>query len=276
VNFTGDQAKPNAVAIIPARFASSRLPGKPLLDIAGKPMICRVVERTLAAPSIGRAIVATDDQRVLDVVRLAGFEGAMTRSDHISGTDRLAEVAGRLSDAEIIVNVQGDEPLISPETIELAIAELISDSAVQIVTTWEPLETAADVLDDNVVKVVIGGAGQALYFSRAPIPFLREGVRRHGTIIAALQHEREALHLFRKHTGLYVYRRNALLQFAGWQPSDLERAESLEQLRALEHGMVIKVVQACAPSIGVDTPEDLARVRQVFAEQTALHRARHE
>ena len=264
-------------------------------------MICWVVERALAARNVGRAIVATDDQRIIDAVRSAGYEALMTRSDHASGTDRLAEVAAFLEDAEVIVNVQGDEPLILPETIDRAIEALLEEESfaqrrrgakerresederrkdltqerkdtetsvwdaeeTSIVTTWEPITSAEDVLNPDVVKVVVDEKGMALYFSRAPVPYPRDAVRRQGTIEAALQEEPDLLAQFRKHTGLYVYRRSVLLEFAGWPPSELERAESLEQLRALEHGMRIKVIKATKPSIAVDTLEDLERVREM-------------
>lgn len=265
MNHTGLNHQTKAVAIIPARFAATRLPGKPLLEIAGKPMICWVVERVLEARSVSQVIVATDDVRVRDAVRAGGHEAVMTRGDHVSGTDRLAEVARSLSDAEIIVNVQGDEPLISGKTIDRAVAALRGDDRFAISTTWEAIESAADVLSPDVVKVVIDKAEGAVYFSRSPVPYPREAVRRNGSLESALQNEPALLSTFRKHTGLYVYRRDFLLQFAGWPQSPLERAEALEQLRALEHGVRIKVIEASAPSIGVDTSEDLERVRLLIA-----------
>jgi 3-deoxy-manno-octulosonate cytidylyltransferase (CMP-KDO synthetase) len=272
VNHTGANPQTKAVAIIPARFASTRLPGKPLLEIAGKPMICRVVERVLLARSVSQVIVATDDARVLEVVRAAGHNAVMTKSEHASGTDRLAEVARSLADAEIIVNVQGDEPLISAETIDRAVAALRADDECSVATTWEPLESAADVLSPDVVKVVIDDAGRAVYFSRSPIPYPREAARRHGSIENALRDEPDLLSTFRKHTGLYVYRRDFLLEFAGWPQSALERAEALEQLRALEHGAIIKVIEASTPSIGVDTVADLERVRAILEAGSASSR----
>jgi 3-deoxy-manno-octulosonate cytidylyltransferase (CMP-KDO synthetase) len=243
------------------------LPGKPLLEIAGRPMILHVVERALAARNIARAIVATDDRRILDIVQSAGFEAVMTRSDHASGSDRLSEVAATLDETvEVIVNLQGDEPLVSPRTIERAVDELLKDEATQIVTTSEEINEAADVLSADVVKVVTDSAGRALYFSRSPIPFPREAVRRYGTLLAALEIEPLLLETFRKHTGLYVYRRGFLLEFARWPQSTLERAEALEQLRALERGATIRVIEADSPSIGVDTELDLARVRKIMEE----------
>jgi len=265
VNHTGANPQKKAVAIIPARFASTRLPGKPLLEISGKSMICRVVERVLTAQTVAQVIVATDDSRVFEAVRSAGHQAVMTRSDHASGTDRLAEVARSLPDAEIIVNVQGDEPLISAETIDRAIAALRADDKCSMSTTWEPLESAADVLSADVVKVIVDEFDRAVYFSRSPVPFPREAVRRHGSIESALREEPGLLRTFRKHTGLYVYRREFLLEFASWPQSPLERIEALEQLRALEHGAVIKVIEASTPSIGVDTIEDFERVRAIVA-----------
>ena len=279
MNHTGTNPPPNpktnAVAIIPARYDSVRLPGKALLEIAGKPMICWVVERALAARNVTRAIVATDDERIIDAVKSAGHEVVLTSAHHKSGTDRIAEVAASLN-ADIIVNVQGDEPLISPVTIERAIDALGEEGnwgngeegkgQVGIVTTWEPMESAADVLNPDVVKVVVDDHERAIYFSRLPVPYPRDAVRRHGSIEAAMLREPALLTNFRKHTGLYVYRREVLLEFANWPQSELERLESLEQLRAIEYGVLIKAIKASANSIGVDTVEDLERVRGTMKE----------
>lgn len=269
MELTGTQSsnltQTKAVVIIPSRFGSSRLPGKALLDIGGKAMICRVAEQAKAARNVARVIVATDDQRIVSAVAAAGFEAVITRSDHVSGTDRLAEITASLEDVEIIVNVQGDEPLISPETIERAIATLAANETTGIVTTWEPIDDAADVLNPAVVKIVLNEAGRALYFSRAPIPWPREAVLEFGSIEMALRSDPGLLNSFRKHTGLYVYRREVLLQFASWPQSELERQESLEQLRALEHGVEILAIEASTRSIGVDTNEDLERVRQIVS-----------
>jgi 3-deoxy-manno-octulosonate cytidylyltransferase (CMP-KDO synthetase) len=229
-----------------------------------------VVERALSARSVSRAIVATDDSRIFDCVTSAGFEAVMTRERHATGTDRIAEVARDL-DAEIIVNVQGDEPLIEPETIDRAVTALINDPEAEIATTYEAIDDIADVLSRAVVKVVVDDAGRALQFSRGPIPFPNQAVTRHGSIEAALRNPDESglLSTFRKHTGLYVYRREFLLKFTGWPQSEGELAESLEQLRALERGTKIRVVEASAPSIGVDTVEDLERVRALIEERTS-------
>lgn len=227
-------------------------------------MILHVVERALAARNIARAIVATDDRRILETVRAAGFDAVMTRGDHASGSDRLAEVAATLDDADIIVNLQGDEPLISPQTIETAVSELLRYPDAQIVTTYEEITSAADVLSVDVVKVVTDSAGRALYFSRSPVPFPADAVRKYGTLVAALEIEPTLLVHFRKHTGLYVYRRAFLLEYTRWPRSELECTESLEQLRALERGVTIRVVEARSPSIGVDTEQDLERVRKIL------------
>jgi 3-deoxy-manno-octulosonate cytidylyltransferase (CMP-KDO synthetase) len=227
-------------------------------------MIVRVVERALSARNVARAIVATDDRRIMDAVRHAGFEAVMTSPTHQSGSDRLAEVAASLDDADVIVNVQGDEPLISPRTIELAVDEIINADEAQIVTTCEAITDAADVVSPDVVKVVMDRGGRALYFSRSPIPYPRDAVMRYGTLRQALEKEPQLLKLFRKHTGLYAYRRSFLLEYAGWPQTELELTESLEQLRAMERGVTIKVIESDAPSIGVDTPEDLERVRALM------------
>jgi len=256
---------PTVIAIIPARYASTRLPGKPLVDIAGKPMIVRVAERARQVLSISRVIVATDDQRVFDAVVAHNHEVMMTSPDHRTGTDRLAEVAAKL-DAEIIVNVQGDEPLIEPATIEAAIAPLLADPSIVMSTTAEPIESAEDLTNPNVVKVVTDRDGFALYFSRNPIPFPRGAVQAHGSIEAAIAAEPDLLKPYSKHTGMYVYRREFLLSYAKLPPTPLEQSELLEQLRALEHGHRIKVVCVAHRSIGVDTPEDLERVRLIFRQ----------
>jgi 3-deoxy-manno-octulosonate cytidylyltransferase (CMP-KDO synthetase) len=258
---------PTVTAIIPARYASTRLPGKPLVDIAGKPMIVRVAERARQVAAIHRVIVATDDQRVFDAVTAHNHEAMMTSPDHRTGTDRLAEVAARL-DAEVIVNVQGDEPLIEPATIEAAMAPLLADASVVMSTTAEPIESAEDLLNPNVVKVVTDADDFALYFSRNPIPFPRAAVQQYGSIEAAFAAEPELLGQYSKHTGMYVYRREFLLCYAKLTPTPLEQSELLEQLRALEHGYRIKVVKVDHRSIGVDTPDDVERVRQMFREKS--------
>jgi len=228
-------------------------------------MICRVAEKAIAARNVSRVIVATDDERIIAAVSDAGFEAVMTRSDHLSGTDRLAEVAAAMNDFDIIVNVQGDEPLIAPETIERAVTTLVESNTAGIVTTWEPIDDVTDVVNPAVVKIVMDEAGRAHYFSRAPVPWPRDAVRQFGSIEMALAGDTALVSSFRKHTGLYVYRRDVLIDFASWPQSRLERLESLEQLRALEHGVEILAIEASTRSIGVDTTEDLERVRNTFS-----------
>ncbi|HJY29955.1 MAG TPA: 3-deoxy-manno-octulosonate cytidylyltransferase [Pyrinomonadaceae bacterium] len=250
------------VAIVPARLASTRLPGKALVEIAGKPMVCWVAERALAACNVDRVIVATDSQQIVDAVQRNGIEVVLTSPDHTSGTDRVAEVADNIPEAEIVVNVQGDEPMISPATIERAVDtmahEISKTNGAGIVTTWEPIESINDLRNPDLVKVVLDSNDNAVYFSRSPIPYVRDAVK---------YNEADLLKLFRKHTGLYVYRRDVLLEFTKWPASQLEQIEALEQLRALEHGVKIKVVQACAASTGVDTFADLERVRELMTSE---------
>jgi 3-deoxy-manno-octulosonate cytidylyltransferase (CMP-KDO synthetase) len=253
----------NVIAVIPARYASTRLPGKLLREVAGRPLILHTLAQARKAETVSRTIIATDDRRILDLVRAEGGEAVMTRPDHASGSDRVAEVAENLPAGSIIVNVQGDEPLIAPETIDRAVAALTGDPSADIATTCEPITSVGDeLLNGNVVKVVIGDRGYALYFSRSPMPFPREASLRYGGDPGqAIRSEPELLSLFRKHTGLYVYRREYLLKFSKLPLSRLERIEMLEQLRALDDGARIRVVEAAAPSIGVDTLQDLDEVR---------------
>lgn len=253
------------IAIIPARYGSTRLPGKPLLDLAGKPIIQHVYERAAQARTIARVLVATDDERIAQVVSAFGGGVVITRADHETGTDRIAEAA-RGVDAEIVVNVQGDEPLIDPDTIDAAVAPLLADSSLVMSTTCEPLARAEDLFNANIVKVTLDSAGNALYFSRAPIPFPRDiaAGADTATIIERVNAQPELLARYRKHTGLYVYRRGFLLDFTTWPRTPLETTESLEQLRALERGCQIRVVTVTRSSIGIDTPEDLARARRVL------------
>jgi 3-deoxy-manno-octulosonate cytidylyltransferase (CMP-KDO synthetase) len=259
----GPHSQRKAVAVIPARYSSTRLPGKPLLEIAGKPLIVCVAERARAASTVSRTIVATDDTRIADAASSAGFDVVMTRTDHKTGTDRIAEVAHNLR-ADIIVNVQGDEPLIDPETIDRAVKALLDDQAAQMSTTYEAIENAADVLNPSVVKVAFDKANHATDFSREPIPFPNQAVDKHGSLEAALRQEPALLFSFKKHTGLYAYRRDFLLEFTRWPQSEREARESLEQLRALDRGVKIKVVEAASRSVGVDTEEDLERVRTMM------------
>ncbi len=239
-----------------------------LRDVAGKPLIVRTMEQAAQARSVSRVIVATDDQRIVEAVTSAGGEAVMTSVEHVSGSDRVAEVAAGLPEGSIIVNVQGDEPLISPETIDRAVEALIADATADIATVYEPITSLwEEVMNFNVVKVVAGVDGNALYFSRSPMPFPREAAMRHGSPSDAIEAEPELLSLFKKHTGLYVYRREYLLEFTRMPPTPLEQTEMLEQLRALENGARIRVVEAAASSIGVDTEADLERVRLLVGEQ---------
>jgi len=238
-------------AIIPARFASTRFPGKPLASLLGKPMIQWVYERTSSSSRVDRVIVATDDERIAAAVRGFGGEVAMTSPDHPTGTDRLAEVAVGL-DAELIVNVQGDEPLIEPLMIDQAVAPLQDDTSIRMGTLKTAVTSCEEFLNPNVVKVVCDRDDFALYFSRAPIPCPRD-------LLAELPAQWEQVQAW-KHIGLYVYRREFLLRYPQLPATPLENLEKLEQLRALEHGVRIKAVTTGAASQGVDTPEDLRRV----------------
>jgi 3-deoxy-manno-octulosonate cytidylyltransferase (CMP-KDO synthetase) len=242
----------NVLAVIPARYASTRLPGKPLVPLGGKPMIQRVWERVRQAQSVSDVIIATDDERIRSAVQAFGGDVAMTRSDHRSGTERVAEAALARGDAEIIVNVQGDEPLIEPSAIDAAVEAVREDLEVSVATLAVPISKPADIMDPNVVKAVLDFDGNALYFSRAPIPWVRD---RSGPV--------HAKHL--KHLGLYVYRRAALLEFATFPQGDLERIEQLEQLRWLENGYRIRVAETEYDSVSVDVPEDIPRVEQLLA-----------
>lgn len=251
--------------VIPARFASTRLPGKPLADIAGKPMVVRVAERA-ALSGAASVVVATDHDGVAEAVRAAGFEAVLTSPDCASGTDRLAEVATRKAwrDDAIVVNVQGDEPLIQPELIRATAARLAERPEAAMATVCHRLADAAEVFNPNVVKVVLDARDDALLFSRAPIPWARdawsEQARADGERVIPAD-----LPVFR-HVGLYAYRVGFLKIYPGLAQPALERFESLEQLRALWHGYRIAVVRtAMAGALGVDTPEDLARVRALFA-----------
>ena len=262
----GTNPQQNVIAIIPARYASTRLPGKLLLDVVGKPLILHTLGQAAKARTVSRVIVATDDERIFKVVMESGGEAVMTSADHHSGSDRIAEVAENLPEGSIIVNVQGDEPVISPNTIDKAVEALISDENADIATTCEAITSKWDeLLNGNVVKVVVGDSGYAIYFSRSPMPFPREAALMYnGDPGRAIEEEPEILSIFRKHTGLYVYRREYLLEFTKLPQSKLEKIEMLEQLRALENGAKIRVVEVDETSIGVDTAEDLECVRSIL------------
>lgn len=236
------------VAIIPARYHATRLPGKPLALIAGHPMVEHVYRRASAARLVSAVLVATDDPRIAEAVDAFGGTAVMTRADHPSGTDRLAEVAEHL-DCEIVVNVQGDEPLLDPASVDAAVAACLDDPGVNISTLRTPLADE-DAANFNVVKVVINLKGDALYFTRNAVPHFRAG-----------QPRGQAW----RHLGLYVYRRTTLLALSRLQPTPLERAEGLEQLRALEHGLSIRTVATAATAPSVDTADDLEMVRELMS-----------
>jgi 3-deoxy-manno-octulosonate cytidylyltransferase (CMP-KDO synthetase) len=244
------------IGIIPARFASTRFPGKPLAVIAGKTLIQRVVEQCKKAGSLSEIIVATDDQRIArSVEQFCRVE--MTRPDHPSGSDRIAEVASRIS-CDAVVNIQGDEPLIEPKVIDAVVGALAHEA---MSTAATPIKHAAEYDNPNVVKVVVNAAGRALYFSRRTIPYLREAASRSAN-------EQLAAFPFLKHLGIYGYRRETLLQLVQFPVSPLESAEKLEQLRALENGIQIAAVKVDYDSVGVDTPEDVAKVEKFLKENS--------
>jgi 3-deoxy-D-manno-octulosonate cytidylyltransferase len=247
-------ADPKGVlAVIPARYASARFPGKPLAQIAGKPMIQHVVERLREASKISRIVVATEDPRIKDAVTSFGAEAILTRADHRTGTDRVAEVAVHIP-AEIYVNVQGDEPLIDPHTVDAVVQSMLDDLSVQIGTPCSAITIPNEIMDPNVVKVVRDFDGNALYFSRAPIPWVRDT----GAKV-------DARHW--KHIGVYGYRRDALLEFPTLPPGELERIEQLEQLRWLENAFHIAVVETEYNAISVDVPTDVERVEKLLRER---------
>ncbi len=244
------------VGIVPARYASTRFPGKSLALIAGKPLIQRVVERCQQAKSLNEVIVATDDSRIAAVAKkLCRVE--MTRPDHASGTDRIAEVAARCQ-CNAVVNIQGDEPLIDPAVIDAVAGALVQD---EMSTAATRINNTAELDNPNVVKVVVSAAGRALYFSRRTIPYLREAASPEG-IRGQL-----AAFPFLKHLGIYGYRRETLLRLVKFPVSPLENAEKLEQLRALENGIPIAVVKVEYDSVGVDTPEDVAKVEKLLSHR---------
>jgi 3-deoxy-manno-octulosonate cytidylyltransferase (CMP-KDO synthetase) len=244
----------NIVAVIPARYASTRLPGKALADLDGRSMIEHVYRRASASKVVSQVIVATDDLRIATRVNEFGGRVRLTKATHETGTDRLAEVAATL-DADIIVNVQGDEPLIDPQAIGELVAPFATDSSVQMTTLYRRIHDTSELNNPNVTKVVLDRGGFALYFSRSPIPHVRD--------------PRGGWPPLYRHIGLYAYRRSALLVLAALEPTPLERAEALEQLRALEHGIRIKAVETRYESFEVNTPEDLEQVRRLLAVPTS-------
>jgi 3-deoxy-manno-octulosonate cytidylyltransferase (CMP-KDO synthetase) len=242
------------VAVIPARYASTRLPGKPLADLDGRPMIEHVYRRVSAAKTLSDVIVATDDLRIATRVHDFGGKVRLTKATHETGTDRLAEVAASL-DCDVVVNVQGDEPLIDPRAIDELVAPFASDPSLQMTTLFRRIQDVSELTNPNMAKVVVDRGGFAMYFSRAPIPYVRD--------------PRGGWPPLYRHIGLYAYRRSALLVLASLEPTPLERAEGLEQLRALEHGIRIKAVETRHESFEVNTPEDLEQVRRLLTTTTS-------
>jgi len=243
----------NVVVVIPARYGSTRLPGKPLVALAGKPMIQRVYERVKLARQVDRVIVATDDERIRKAVEDFGGEARMTRTDHRTGTERVAEVAAHEA-GKVFVNVQGDEPLLDPVAVDTAVSSLLEEPGAAIATVVTPIKAPADIMDPNVVKTVLDFDGNALYFSRAPIPWVRDTSSK---ILVR--------HL--KHLGLYVFQREALLEYPTLPQGELERIEQLEQLRWLENGWRIRVAEVQHDAVSVDVPEDVARVEKLLQKQ---------
>jgi len=255
------------IAIIPARYASSRLPGKPLVEIRGKPLIQYVYERVIAS-SVDQVVVATDDERIALKVKEFGGEAMLTASHHRTGTERVAEVAA-VTECDIVVNVQGDEPLIVPKDIDRVVFPLQHDPSIDMTTLIAPLVEGADLFNPHVVKVVIDRQGFALYFSRSPVPHswdLRPAIG--GDYASLYQHfqdaSEESLEGYWQHAGLYAFRKEFLLTITSLPPSPLEKREGLEQLRVLENGYAIKTVVTFTPSIGIDTPEDLERFKSTL------------
>ncbi len=249
-------ANPNIVAIIPARYHSNRFEGKPLAEIRGKPMVQRVYERAASVELLSRVAVATDDERIADCVRSFGGEVVMTRSDHVSGTDRLAEAAELLNigEQDVVVNIQGDQPLFDRQVVRQVAQPLIDDPALPMATLIYKIIRETEINDPNHVKTVFDRNGMALYFSRSPIPFQRNP-------------DEPVPPTYYKHLGFYAYRKGFLLTFVGLPEGEWERFEKLEQLRALEFGYRIKVVLTEHDSVEVDTPKDLQRVEELLPEE---------
>jgi 3-deoxy-manno-octulosonate cytidylyltransferase (CMP-KDO synthetase) len=240
------------VAVIPSRYGSTRLPGKPLVSLNGKPMVQHVYERAKRASRVDRVIVATDDPRIVEAVKAFGGEARMTRTDHRTGTERIAEVAAH-ERGDVFVNVQGDEPLIDPGAIDVAVAALLEEPAAQIATVATAIRHAGDIMDPNVVKTVLDFDSNGLYFSRAPIPWVRDS--------------KQDIHVkYWKHLGLYVFQRDALLEYPTLPQGELERIEQLEQLRWLENGWKIRVAEVEHDAVSVDVPEDVERVEKLMAK----------
>src|SRR2546430_2340074 len=243
-------SSPKVIVVIPARYGSTRLPGKPLVALAGQPMIQRVYERARAAQRVDQVIVATDDERILAAVQGFGGEARMTRADHRTGTERVAEVAAHIQ-GEVFVNVQGDEPLLDPSSVDAAVGALLEEPRAEVATIATPIRTPSDIMDPNVCKVVLDFEENALYFSRAPIPWVRDTASK-----------MQVRHL--KHPGLYVFQREALLEDPTLPQGELERIEQLEQLRWLENGWRIRVADGVHDAVRVEVPEDVARMEKLL------------
>lgn len=253
-----------AVGIIPARWGSTRFPGKALHPIAGKPLLQRVWERCRRARKLDQLIIATDDFRIAEAAFEWGAEVAITAEKHVSGTDRVAEVAAKLKGFAHIINIQGDEPLIDPKLIDRLVRELQRDRKLEMITAAHPFDDPRDAESPHQVKVVLNGKSDALYFSRALIP---ASVPRSGGLSRGRGTARKIEKTLFRHQGIYGYRRDLLLQFVRWKISPLERAEALEQLRALENGVRIRVVMTGSGSPGVDTPEDARMIEREIASR---------
>ena len=262
----------SAVGVIPARYGSSRLPGKPLADLQGKPLLYHVYQRALRATTLREVWIATDDERVFDAATSFGGNVKMTSNVHRSGTDRIAEAIQGI-DADIVVNIQGDEPLIDYGAIDHAVNLLVRDPDAQMSTLKSALDDPQDLWNPNVVKVITNQRGYAVYFSRSPVPYLRKREQPTANLQEILAEEPALLKYFYRHIGLYAYRRDFLMQFTKWAPSPLELLEDLEQLRAIEHGTKIKVDISRAVIFGVDTPEDLERIRRLVQKDPKLLQA---
>jgi 3-deoxy-manno-octulosonate cytidylyltransferase (CMP-KDO synthetase) len=241
------------VVVIPARYGSTRLPGKPLVALAGQTMIQRVYDRAKSAKSVDEVIVATDDERITHAVAAFGGHSRMTRTDHRTGTERVAEVAAHV-EGDVFVNVQGDEPLLDPAAVDTAVEALLEDAHTAVATVATLIKTTADIMDPNIVKVVLDFDDNALYFSRAPIPWVRD--TKSGIQVRHM-----------KHLGLYVFRRDALLEYPTLPQGELEKIEQLEQLRWMENGTRIRVAEVEHDAVSVDVPEDVARVEKLLQEK---------
>jgi 3-deoxy-manno-octulosonate cytidylyltransferase (CMP-KDO synthetase) len=244
---------PQVIVVIPSRYGSTRLPGKPLVSLGGKPMVQHVYERSKRAQTVHRVVVATDDPRIIEAVNRFGGEARMTRTDHRTGTERIAEVAAH-EQGDLFVNVQGDEPLIDPVAIDTAVAALLEEPTAQIATVATAIRHAADIMDPNIVKTVLDFDSNGMYFSRAPIPWVRD--------------TQQKIHVkYWKHLGLYVFQRDVLLEYPTLPQGELEKIEQLEQLRWLENGWKIRVAEVEHDAVSVDTPEDVARVEKLLKAQ---------